>query len=60
MRYGDDVLEERRILAGAYNKLKSKKYVSFKINKKISDNAYVVDLPSDMVITSTKNMFNDS
>ena len=41
----------REVLAGADNELKSKKFESFKIVKKISDNAYVVDLPSDMAIS---------
>ena len=42
--------------AGAYNKLKSKKYEPFKIVKKISGNAYVMNLLSDMVMFKTFNM----
>ena len=46
-------LRRERISAGAYIKLKSMKYEPFKIVKKISDNTYVVDLPSDMAMSKT-------
>jgi len=49
-------LRRERITARAYNKLKSKKYESFKIVKNISYNAYVVDLLSDMAMSKTFNM----
>jgi len=51
-------LIRERIPARAYNKLKSKKYELFKIVKKISDIAYVVNLPSDMVISKIFNVIN--
>jgi len=49
-------LRRERIPTRSCNKLKSKKYALFKIMKKISDNAYVVDLPSNLTISKIFNV----
>ena len=46
-------LKKERILVGSYNKLKSRKYGSFRIVRKINNNTYVVDLPRDMTMNIT-------
>jgi len=49
-------LQRERIFAGAYKKLKPKKYETFKIVKKNSDNTYVVGLSKDMAMSKTFNV----
>jgi len=49
-------LTRERISVGSYNKLKLKKYVPFKIMKKINDNAYVVDFPNNVTMFKTFNV----
>jgi len=49
-------LRKERIHAKSYNNLNPKKYDPFKIMKKINDNAYVVDLSSNMAMPKTFNV----
>lgn len=49
-------LHKGRISTGTYSKLKNKKYRSYCILEKINGNAYIVNLPKDMVISSTFNV----
>ena len=49
-------LRNERVHAGTYNKLKPRKYDLCKIVKKISDNAYIVDLPNVMAMFKIFNV----
>jgi len=51
-------LRRERISVRAYKKLKPKKYRLLKIVKKISHITYVVDLPSDIMMSKIFNVID--
>ena len=51
-------LKKSRFLAGSYHKLKNKKIGPCKIISKINPNAYKVELPPDLRISSTFNVLD--
>ena len=53
-------LRKERLPGGVHGELRQRKYGPFSILKKISDNAYGVDLPREMNISNTFNMVDIS
>lgn len=49
-------LQKNRFPTGTYKKLKAKKLCPFPILQKQGDNAYILDLPSNLHISSTFNI----
>ncbi|PKU68000.1 hypothetical protein MA16_Dca024924 [Dendrobium catenatum] len=49
-------LHRERLPPGSYSKLTKKKWGPFPISRKINDNAYVVDLPSEFNTSHTFNV----
>ena len=50
--------KKKRNHLASYNKLKSRRYKLFKIGRKINDNTYDVDFPSDMKMFKKFNVAN--
>lgn len=48
--------ERGRIPAGTYSKLRNKKMGPFRVLHKAGDNAYILDLPDDLKVSSIFNI----